>query len=193
MSAQRGGGPTQQGVSQGTGANATKPRLDVLIQGATLAVFDAFGLAIAPQAPEETTFGDFRPDFPLGAVTLRQSSCSATLLLSIPERSREQLEQALGRRAEGRDLMRELVNQVSGCLKNRLAQYLISLQVSLPSIVERAAELSHTTASTDTLLVYPFRTIRGRMVVAIKGTLVDSALVYSGTANAAREGDVIEF
>lgn len=169
------------------------PLLDVLIQGAAIAVFSSVGVAIAPQTPMTLAVSAFAPEFPVGTIALRQGNGSATLVLSIPEHVRAQLERNLGRRSDGRDLIRELVNQVVGCLKNRLAQYQVTLRPSLPSSMDRLQELEHLTPTTGALTVYPFRTTHGQIFLAIKGLLAETPLAYSGATHVGAEGEVIVF
>lgn len=169
------------------------PLLDVLIQGAAIAVFSSVGVAIAPQTPMTLAVSAFAPEFPVGTIALRQGNGSATLVLSIPEHVRAQLERNLGRRSDGRDLIRELVNQVVGCIKNRLAQYQVTLRPSLPGSMDRLQELEHLTPTTGALSVYPFRTTHGQIYVAIKGPLSETPLAYSGATNVGAEGDIIVF
>jgi hypothetical protein len=79
-----------------------------------------------------------------------------------------------------------------GRIKTRLLQLQVTLQIGLPSaldrrIIERREKVS------GSLLVYEFRTIRDEITVTLEGSFDEAGFKYSGTANSGSEGDVIIF
>jgi hypothetical protein len=89
--------------------------------------------------------------------------------------------------------MRELINQIGGCLENRLTQYQTVLETSLPSSIELESGLAHVVPRNAVLWVFPFRTLLGEVTVFIKGDVDDSMLRYSAAIPFTGEGRIILF
>jgi hypothetical protein len=174
----------------------SKQRLDTfdtLIQSSTVALFHAYGVAVAPLTPSVDSPAAFAPDFPLGAISFRGPGMEATLIMSMPRAVRGQMRLGEHRHLDERDMTRELANQAMGRLKNRLFQYQVSLTCSLPLCADRSSELERAMRLAGPLTVYRFRTIHGHIMVALKGTLDAGRLVYSSTIKLNDEGDIILF
>lgn len=91
-----------------------------------------------------------------------------------------------------RDLLRELTNQLSGRIKNRLLNFALMLTIGVPSVLSGQA-LERQRPRRDTEVVYLFRTLRGEIVVTIDLVIDPDALNYSGSNRVAKEGDFIAF
>ncbi len=91
-----------------------------------------------------------------------------------------------------RDLLRELTNQLSGRIKNRLLNFALMLTIGVPSVLSGQA-LERQRPRRDTEVVYLFRTLRGEIVVTIDLVIDPDALNYSGSSRVAKEGDFIAF
>jgi hypothetical protein len=90
------------------------------------------------------------------------------------------------------DWTRELTNQLLGRIKNRLAQYQVTLRTDIPSATEGKA-LEMRQVKFNPVLNLIFRTIRGDIVVALSGAVDYSKLYYNGSIANAAEGDIILF
>jgi hypothetical protein len=164
--------------------------LDAIVQGATVGLFHSFGVAVAPlpKAKPDSRFGFH--EFTC-AVGFDGAKSRGGLMLSMPEDAFALLRQVP---AEHRihDVLRELTNQLMGRLKNRLAQFQLSLSSGLPTVLDhesaerRLARSAHVAA-------FPFRTLRGELHVIVEGTIDEGALKYSGTVPVQREGEIILF
>lgn len=91
-----------------------------------------------------------------------------------------------------RDLLRELTNQLSGRVKNRLLNFALNLTVGVPSVLSGQA-LERQRAQREDEIIYPFRTLRGRLVVALDLSIDPEGVNYSGSHRVAKEGDFIAF
>jgi hypothetical protein len=91
-----------------------------------------------------------------------------------------------------RDLLRELTNQLSGRVKNRLLNFALMLTIGVPSVLSGQA-LERQRPRRDTEVVYLFRTLRGEIVVTLDLQIDPDALNYSGSSRVAKEGEFIAF
>jgi hypothetical protein len=90
------------------------------------------------------------------------------------------------------DWARELVNQLAGRIRNRLAKFQVAARVGLPmATTPEIAERQ--TAGARMRLNYAFRTLRGDVLVTLAGQFDEKALVFAGDAEGVDEGDVILF
>jgi hypothetical protein len=171
-----------------------KPRIiDTLLQSATVGVFHACGVAAAPLEPLEIDATALELDYPVGVITFRSPGINASLVLSLPSAVCARLDIAQRPRADLRDILCELTNQVMGRLKNRLALYQVTVSSGLPVCRDRRAELDSVIPKSGTLTLYRFRTLDGSVVLALKGDVDESRLVYSSTVQVNTEGDIILF
>ncbi len=168
--------------------------IEVIVQSSTVGLFHSLGVAVAPM-PRCVSNASAAPITDhSGHADFDGPGMRGTLVLSIPAGLYPIL--GLGpdfeRRLDNIDLLRELTNQLIGRIKNRLVQFQVALRTSLPQIADRAT-LERRRARTGTLTFYPFRTIRGEIVVTVEGSIHESALVYSGNITVPNEGDIILF
>lgn len=117
---------------------------------------------------------------------------TGTLTLTLPVRVFGLVRQDPRRPCEGPDWVREGANQLLGRIKARLIPYELVLKVGLPSTPSRDS-LRRMHACGALFALYPFRTLRGEVHVALGGNIEHAALVYVGGVPTAREGEIIEF
>jgi hypothetical protein len=178
---------------KGSPATAQPAVFDTLIQSSAVALFHAYGVAAAPLTPAVVRPEDFAPHYPLAAIGLKAPNIDATLILSVPQEICAQVRMGQQRLLDGRELLRELVNQAAGRIKNRLIQYQVTVRCGLPSVADRDLDLDRVAPQRGPITLYRLRTIYGHVLVALKGTVDPSALVYSTTTVLNAEGDIIVF
>ena len=171
--------------------HATRNDIDLLIQSTTVELFHAYGVAVAP------TRRNSMPPPPIdadctGTISFAAPRFTGNLTLTVPVDVLKLMQHAPGSSPALKDWIRELTNQLLGRLKNRLLRFQVVLQVGLPTNARGRAGPS-SAESTTRQSVYVFRTLRGRIFVAVSGNLDPSALQFSGSLNLAGEGDVILF
>lgn len=166
---------------------------DTLIQSSAVALFHDYGVAAAPLTPTFIGVEDFRAHYPLAAIGFRGPGMDAALILSIPREVSAHVRLEPGRPLDQRDLARELVNQAMGRIKNRLCQYQVTLKCGLPSSADTPRDLDRVAPQRGPLTVYRLRTIHAQILVATKGAIDPSSLVYSSTTVLNGEGDIIVF
>ena len=165
--------------------------LDTIVQGATVDLFRTYGVAVAP-VPRRPARPPRVPDGYCGSISFQGQGMNGALTLYVPAPILGLTKSEMIQPLQARDWIRELTNQLMGRIKTRLLQLQVTLQIGLPSaldrrIIERREKLS------GSLLVYEFRTIRDEVTVTLEGTFDESGFKYSGTANSGSEGDVIIF
>jgi len=174
----------------------TRAVLHTIIQGSTVDLFHTHGVAVAPVsqiARATATLEAPTGSELLASITFVGRGCTGTLILSVPEEVFALLKQDPARPYTGRDWTREASNQLLGRIKNRLAQFQISIQSGLPSTPGRDA-VERLRGRSNLFAAYGFRTLRGRINVALGGDIDHSMFVYSGAPlNLASEGDIILF
>jgi hypothetical protein len=77
-------------------------------------------------------------------------------------------------------------------VKNRLSKFQVVLRTRLPTSMSGSALESHK-RRTPSEILYRFRALRGDILVVLDAPLQKAILVYSGTLQVAKEGDVILF
>jgi len=165
--------------------------LEAIIQSATVGLFQAFELAVAP-APgmrvlgSHVAWGD-----PVATSTFEGRCLNGSLVLSIPDGAYPLLQRSAGQVTNRRDLLRELENQLAGRIKNRLGQFQAAVRCGPPIVLD--AQARQRRFDERELLLFVFRTLRGEIQVGFDGVTDESALVYSGTGDVHREGDVLVF
>ena len=165
--------------------------LEAIIQSAAVGLFQAFDLAVAPGAGTRTlgmhvTWGD-----PVATNTFEGRCMNGSLLLSIPDDAYVLLQRGAGQVTNRRDLLRELENQLAGRIKNRLGQFQAPVRCGPPVVLD--APTRKRRFDDRELLVFAFRTLRGEIQVGFDGVTDESALVYSGTGDVHREGEILVF
>lgn len=175
-------------------AGAVRGAIDSLVQGSLVELFQAYSVALAPQARSAR---DTLPKLPEICACIGFSHGSAskrsgklTLCLSSAIVSLMKVELASSTRQL--DWARELCNQLMGRIKNRMLQFNVRIQAGLPATVE-AAQLEEQLRSSPAARVYSGRTLRGDVLVFLDGLPHESELVYVGLSHVASEGEAIFF
>jgi hypothetical protein len=165
--------------------------LDAIVQGATVGLFHSFGVAVAPlpKAKPDSRFGFH--EFTC-AVAFDGAKSRGGLMLSMPQDAFALLRQVPTESHRVHDVLRELTNQLMGRLKNRLAQFQLSLHSGLPTVLDHESAERRLARSANAV-AFPFRTLRGELHVIVDGTIDEGALVYSGAVSVQREGEIILF
>lgn len=172
---------------------ALRPLIDALVQSSTVELFQSRGIAVAPLPsavgnPHQPTYFGLA-----GVVTLCSANASGSLSLSWADSVFSLFTPPVVANAMGaRDLLRELTNQLSGRLKNRLLNFQLMLSIGVPTVLSGQA-LERQRLRTETEVVYLFRTLRGEVVVTLDLSIDGDLLNYSNTQRVAKEGDFIAF
>jgi hypothetical protein len=166
--------------------------LDGIIQSATVDLFHAYGIAVAPFERGRSPSKQFGSDTLAARIGFEGRGCTGTLSLAVPAETFALVKQDPLRPFSGRDWVRELSNQLFGRVKSRLLQFRINVKAGLPSaltldMVERLC------VRDEEHLVYVFRTVRGEIIVILAGKIDPKLFSYSGAVQSANEGDVIVF
>jgi hypothetical protein len=167
--------------------------LDALLQSSTVELFQSRGIAVAPLPssvgnPHHATYFNLA-----GVVNLTSPKANGSLSLSWADPVFSLFTPPVPATSMGaRDLLRELTNQLSGRVKNRLLNFALMLNIGVPSVLSGQA-LERQRPRRDTEVVYHFRTLRGEIVVTLDLQIEPDALNYSGSNRVAKEGDFIAF
>ena len=164
--------------------------LEAIVQSATVGLFEAFGLAVAPAASARSVGSRIAWGDPVAMSGFEGPCLNGSLVLSIPEPVYALIPETAQTSNRG-DLLRELENQLAGRIKNRLGQFQCSLRCLPPVVLDAQARKRR--LDDRELVVFGFRTLRGAIHVGFDGTADESVLVYSGTDDVHREGDVLMF
>jgi hypothetical protein len=172
---------------------AIRPLLDALVQSSAVELFQSRGIAVAPLPssvgnPHQGTYFTLA-----GVVALSSAKANGSLTLSWADPVFSLFTPPVAASSlAGRDLMRELTNQLAGRVKNRLLNFTLMLTIGVPTVLSGQA-LERQRPRRDTEVVYMFRTLRGEIVVTMDMTIDGDALNYSNTNRVAKEGDFIAF
>jgi hypothetical protein len=172
---------------------AVRQLLDALVQSATVELFQSWGIAVAPLPP--LAGGAPRPHRHelVGLVTLSAHELDGSLRLSADDSVFGLFASPVeAGSVPARDLLRELTNQLSGRVKNRLLNFALTLSIGVATVLSKQA-LEQQRPPRDTQVAYPFRTLRGEVLVVLDLPVDGAALDYSSSARAAKEGDFIAF
>jgi len=170
-----------------------RPLLDALVQSTTVELFQSRGIAVAPISasvgnPHQPIYfsaaGVVTVTAPKGTGSLTLSWADPVFSLFSPP--------VMSTSMAARDLLRELTNQLSGRVKNRLLNFRLLLTIGVPSVLSGQA-LERQRLRRETEVVYLFRTLRGELVVTLDLDVDPSTLDFSGTQKVAKEGDFIPF
>ncbi len=166
--------------------------IDVIVQSSTVGLFHSLGVAVAPM-PRCVSNASAAP-LPdcAGLADFDGPGMRGSLLLAVPSALFPNLRHYGTRPLDAGDALRELTNQLLGRIKNRLVQFQVTLRTSLPSVADRPT-LERRRIRGGTVTLYPFRTMRGEIVVTVDGQIEESALVYSSNVTVPNEGDIILF
>jgi hypothetical protein len=161
--------------------------IDTIIQSSAVEMFQAHGLTVAP-LPSMLVGTQQRFHDNVAMIGFDGPAFVGTLTLSIPQ----QILAARAGTATDTAWAEELVNQLHGRVKNRLAVFQVPLKSSLPRTMG-GATLEHLRRRSPTDLLYRFRALHGDVLVTLDAPVHEVLLAYSGAAQVAREGDVILF
>ena len=164
--------------------------LKTLIQGATVELFQSYGIAVAPtlqNQPLPKTVDDYVGGY--GAFTGGGLNGTLGLLVPKPVFSLASLEGP--RIINILDWTKELTNQLFGRIKSRLAYYQMLLRGDIPSALEGKSLEMRVAASSPFMTVH-FRSIRGEVIVTVAGTIDYSKFKFSSLIMA-EAGDIIMF
>jgi hypothetical protein len=186
-------GDQAPGSSRGAALAVFRPLLDALVQSTTVELFQSRGIAVAPISA--TVGNPLQPAYfsAAGVVTVTTPKGSGSLTLSWEDPVFSLFSPpVVATSLAARDLLRELTNQLSGRVKNRLLNFSLLLTIGVPSVLSGQA-LKRQRLRRDTEVVYLFRTLRGELVVTLDLDVDPSSLDFSGTHKVAKEGDFIPF
>jgi hypothetical protein len=170
-----------------------RPLLDALVQSTTVELFQSRGVAVAPISasvgnPHQAIYFSLA-----GVVTVNAPKASGSLTLSWADEVFSLFSPPISATAmAARDLLRELTNQLSGRIKNRLLNFKLLLTIGVPSVLSGQA-LERQRLRRETEVVYLFRTLRGELVVTFDIDIDPSTLNFSNTQKVAKEGEFIPF
>jgi len=169
-------------------ALARSPRsiVDTILQSSTVQMFEAHGVTVAPLGA--VPVGELqRYHEAVSLIGFEGPTFTGTLTLSLPPG-------LISHRAGtvATDWTQELANQLHGRLKNRLALFQVPLRSSLPRTMSGAA-LERLRRRTLSEILYRFRSRHGDVTVTLDAPIHEALLAYCGSAQIAREGDVILF
>jgi hypothetical protein len=166
--------------------------IDALTQASIVELFAAHGIALAP-LPRSA--GPTISAIPDASVAVRFNVVGATrqagrLTLSLPMSLLEQM-RAGDATSVRLDWARELANQLTGRIKNRLLPFGVRIDVGSPSPLE-SQQLKEQLNKLDNLRVYLGRTLRGQVLATLHGLPDDSSLKYVEVSSP-EEGTLILF
>lgn len=165
--------------------------LTTMIQGSTVDLFQASGVAVAPMPVSQRDVARARADALMSQIPFSAAGMQGTLGLLVPRDVFELVKQDPARPFSGLDWVQENANQLLGRLKSRLLPFQVTLRLGLPQLLSEQALRALTYK--NLLGVYRFRTLRGEVSVTLNGTLDYSRLEYRGVTGAVNEGDIIVF
>lgn len=163
------------------------------MQSTTVELFQSRGIAVAPlpasgAPPRHVTYFSLA-----GVVAISSPKASGSLSLSWADQVFSLFTPPVPASSmSARDLLRELTNQLSGRIKNRLLNFSLMLNIGVPTVLSGQA-LERQRQRRETELVYSFRTLRGEILVTLELVIDGDAINYSGASKVAREGEFIAF
>lgn len=167
--------------------------VDLIVQRATIELLAAHGIAAAPDPRPAMSSASRSPHEYAGIVRFCAPAFCGALRLSIGTDTLLQLRKASNHSCSTVDWMRELTTQLIGRIKNKVARYQSALRVELPTASSEKALALEFDQVQGTVLSYAFRTVKEPVLVWLRGRFDESALVFSGDAGQADEGDTILF
>jgi hypothetical protein len=165
--------------------------MDLVIQRSAVELFASIGVAIAPM-PAVVAAPRLGADDFVGIVQIAVNGARGSLAVAA---SPGTLAKAKGATPQSnvQDWLRELANQLAGRIKNRLARYQVTVDVSLPSVLARSAFDRTFQAKSGSTTVYSFRTIKDDVQVVVTGEVGNTDLRFSGAEGVVEEGELILF
>lgn len=165
--------------------------VETAVQASVVDLFRGLGVAVAPMPPASGRLPAQTPD--LAAITQFTSPAASGILCLGCAMSVVQLAKGSASTEFAKeDWIREVVNQLMGGVKKRFLQFGVCLEVSLPVLATAKLIEQHTTGSPASK-VFPFRTMRGDIVVILDATIDDRSFEYCGAVQLREEGEIILF
>jgi hypothetical protein len=161
--------------------------IDTILQSSAVAMFESHGLTVAPLGSMPVGLQQRYHDS-VALINFNGDAFVGTLTLSLPAAV---LALRTGRSTDT-TWAEELVNQLHGRVKNRLAVFQVMLRSSLPRTMT-GVTLERIRERSDTELLYRFRSMQGDVIVTLDAPIHELLLAYSGAVQIAREGDIILF
>lgn len=178
--------PSQRAPAGGT--SSSRVTVDSLVQGSLVELFAAYSVALAP-LPRAGAASWAVPEVSASAAFRRQGVSEAgRLTLSLSTALLDQMK-ASESTAVKLDWARELTNQLLGRIKNRLLPFGVQLEIGALALMS-SQMLEHELERGSGFRVYAARTLRGLVLVTLRGLPEDSALSYVGPPSAT-EGTIL--
>jgi hypothetical protein len=165
--------------------------LETMIQSATVDLFHAAGIAVAPLAANRIDCDAVSSQALMAMINFSGAGASGTIGLLVPSPVFELVRQDPARPFSGMSWVQDSVNQLLGRLKARLLQFQMPLQMGLPMSMDNKG-LQHLMKQ-GILAAYRFRTLRGEISVTLSGRIDYAKLNYSSTVTHVAEGDIVIF
>ncbi len=165
--------------------------LETMIQSATVDLFHAAGIAVAPLAANRVDAEAVSSQALMAMISFSGPGASGTLGLLVPTGVFNLVKQDPARPFTGMAWVQDSVNQLLGRIKARLLQFQMPLQMGLPMSMDEKGlkQLS----KQGILAAYRFRTLRGEISVTLGGRIDYAKLNYSSTVAQVTEGDIVIF
>ena len=173
-------------------ATGVRGTLDSLVQGSLVDLFSAYSVALAPLPRSSRPLLLSSTDISASVTFSRPGGGQVgRITLSVPALVLDDMSRGAASTLRT-DWARELANQLTGRVKNRLLQFNVRLQVG-SSIVVDTSKANDALQQTLGRRTYAARTLRGQVVVSAEGLPDDNELTYVGAGTVAVEGDTILF
>jgi hypothetical protein len=173
-------------------ASSMRGAIDSLAQGSLVDLFAAYDVAVAPVPRVPGHLPEGLPEITAAiAFSRHEQSGQGQLTLSLPPPVFCLMKQGEPD-ALASDWARELANQLIGRLKNRLLQLSVRLQLGASSIVDSFSLVQQIRGVASTR-IYTARTLRGEVVMTLRGMPDESELRYAPSSPPVAEGSGILF
>ncbi len=180
---------TRSSTFPGTGAH--RSIVAVIVQRSTVDLFAAHGVTVAPVGLPAGRPWTRPADHLVGIIQVTAPKRRGILTISTSGALLTKMKPSVVDRAAQEDWVREVVNQLGGRIRNKLARYKLHLQLSLPTSLKGAAADNKITGGAA--LEFLFHTLRDEIHVTLTGGFDDVGLVVQGDLGMADEGDVVLF
>lgn len=176
----------------GVNTSGLRSSMDSLLQAALVELFAAYGVAVAPLPRSVAAHLSAIPEVSIAVDLKRQTrrEDAGRLTLSVPRALLEQMKPNETASIQ-LDWARELANQLSGRLRNRLLSFDVRFEVGMPTPIGANVIEQRLQVGTG-LRAYAGRTRHGQLLVTLHGMPDDSELTYIGPPNV-DEGSLIFF
>lgn len=166
---------------------------DAILQSAAVGLFHSLNIALAPM-PRKTEQSDAGiADKVVANISYDAPLIRGELQLAVPAGVLGLISRDVTRGVTPEDVVKDLVSQLLGRIKNRLAQFGTVLRLGMP-VRGSVDGLSRENASPPgALSLYSFRTLRGIVTISTRGAIDPAALSYSASGCVFDEGDIIIF